>query len=229
MILHTHRGGLDVNSTSAGDNSLVISYLTLRKAVGVLGIALPFILAVGGMLLGDSGIQTSISSYYYTGMRNVLVGTLCAIGVFLLSYRGYERKDDIAGDIACVFALGVAFFPTTPPGTPTKMQMLIAVVHFTCAAGLFLTLSYFSLCLFTKTDPNRKPTTRKLQRNKVYRACGYTMLAAIALIALNAALPDNLTAPIERFDPVFWLESVTVIAFGVSWLTKGEAILKDAA
>jgi hypothetical protein len=195
----------------------------------VLGIALPFILAVGGMLLDGPDIQTSISSYYYTGMRNVLVGTLCAIGVFLLSYRGYERQDDIAGDIACVFALGVAFFPTTPSGTPTKTQVTIAAVHYTCAAGLFLTLSYFSLCLFTKTDPNRTPTVRKLQRNKVYRACGYTMLAAIALIALNAVLPDNITASIDKFDPVFWLESVTVIAFGVSWLTKGEAILKDAA
>jgi hypothetical protein len=28
-------------------------------------------------------------------------------------------------------------------------------------------------------------------------------------------------------NPVFWLESLAVEAFGVSWLTKGETILKD--
>jgi len=32
---------------------------------------------------------------------------------------------------------------------------------------------------------------------------------------------------LERYAPIFWLEGIAVIAFGVSWLTKGEAILKD--
>jgi len=41
----------------------------------------------------DPGIQDSISSYYYTDMRDVLVGSLCAIGVFLWSYRGYDDPD----------------------------------------------------------------------------------------------------------------------------------------
>jgi hypothetical protein len=27
--------------------------------------------------------------------------------------------------------------------------------------------------------------------------------------------------------PVFWLESIAVVAFGISWLVKGEAIFKD--
>jgi hypothetical protein len=26
----------------------------------------------------------------------------------MMSYRGYERKDDMAGDLACVFAIGEA-------------------------------------------------------------------------------------------------------------------------
>ena len=124
-------------------DSLVLSYLALRKAIGVLGIALPFVLALGGMLLDGPGIQTTISNYYYTSMRNVFVGTLCAIGVFLLSYRGYDRRDDIAGDIACVFALGVAFFPTTPPVTPSGLQRLDGIIHLASAAAFFLTLSYF--------------------------------------------------------------------------------------
>jgi hypothetical protein len=216
-----------MNAPSGACNSLVLSYLGLRKAVGYLGTALPFVLAFGGMLLDGPGIQGSISSYYYTGMRNVFVGTLCAIGVFMLSYRGYERKDDIAGDLACVFAVVVALFPTTPHGTPSAMDKLIGTIHLASAAAFFLTLSYFSLILFTKTDPNKQPTLRKIQRNKVYKACGYTMLAALALMVFRALLPTNIAAYLDKIDPVFWLESVAVIAFGVSWLTKGEAMLKD--
>jgi len=213
----------------APPDSLVLSYLGLRKVVGVLGIALPFVLALGGMLLAGPGLQTSISDYYYTGMRNVFVGTLCAIAVFMLSYRGYDRADDIAGDIACVFSLGVAFFPTTPAGTPSDPQRLIGGLHLASAAGFFLTLSYFSLILFTRTDPTKQPTRKKVQRNKVYKVCGWIMLGAIGLIVLHALLFRGIAGSLDRLALVFWLEALAVIAFGVSWLTKGEAILKDGS
>ena len=38
---------------SPSSHTLVISYLFLRQAIGYLGIALPFVLAVGGMLIED--------------------------------------------------------------------------------------------------------------------------------------------------------------------------------
>lgn len=212
---------------AAPADSLVISYLFLRKAVGILGIALPFVLAFGGMLLAGPALEPSVSAYYYTGMRNIFVGTLCAIAVFMLSYRGYERKDDVAGDIACAFALGVAFLPTTPEGSRLHLQRLIGGIHLMAAAGLFLTLSYFSLCLFTKTGQTTQPTPKKLQRNKVYRICGYIMLTAIALMVLHGMLPAGVKESLRALHPVFWLESVAVVAFGMSWLTKGEALLKD--
>lgn len=207
------------------DNPLVISYLGLRKAIGIIGTALPFVLAFGNILLEGPGIESSISAYYYTAMRDVFVGSLCAIAVFLMSYKGYERKDDIAGDFAFIFAIGVALFPTTPDENPTSRDRLIGALHLLFAALFLLTLAYFSLALFRKTDPNKKPTRRKLQRNVVYTICGYTILASLALIVvIKLMLGDT---PLKHLDPVFWLESVTVVAFGVSWLTKGEAILKD--
>jgi hypothetical protein len=205
--------------------SLVISYLGLRKAVGIIGIALPFVLAFGKILLDGAGIQSSISSYYYTLMRDVFVGSLCAIAVFLMSYRGYERKDDVAGDLACAFAIGVALFPVAPDMDPTSREKVIGGVHLLFAGSFFLTLAFFSLVLFRKTDPKKKPTRKKLQRNVVYTLCGYTILACIALIAAAGLLPS--TSPVRHLAPVFWLESIAVVAFGVSWLTKGEAILKD--
>ena len=214
-----------MNQQSGPQDPLVLSYLSLRKAVGIIGCALPLVLAFGKMLLQGPGIQGSISCYYYTDMRNVFVGSLCAIGVFLMSCRGYDRKDEIAGYLACVFAIGVAFFPTTPCMRPTSGHDLIGILHLTFAALLFLTLAYFSLALFTKTNPDKKPTPRKLHRNKVYRGCGYTILGCIFLMGV-VALPPVKTL-VERLTPVFWLESAAIVAFGFSWLTKGETILKD--
>jgi len=90
---------------------------------------------------------------------------------------------------------------------------------------LFLTLTFFSLFLFTRTSGN--PTPQKLQRNMVYRVCGIIMLAAILLVPILHFLPESWTAGIMQLDPVFWLEAIAVVAFGLSWLTKGEAILSD--
>ena len=210
--------------SGAQDSPLVLSYLALRKAVGIIGVALPFVLAVGKILSEGPGIQSSISSYYYTDTRDLFVGSLCAIGVFLMSYTGYDN-DKIAGRLASVFAIGVALFPTTPDTGATSRDRLIGALHLSFAALLFLTLAYFSIRLFTKTAPDKKPTPQKLQRNALYRVSGYTILACILLIAV-AALPP-IKAMVERLSPRFWLESVAIVAFGVSWLTKGEVIFKD--
>ncbi len=205
------------------NDSLVISYLSLRKAIGIIGIALPFVLALGKILFEGPGIQSSISGYYHTVVRDIFVGSLCAIAVFLGSYRGYERIDLIAGKVACISALGVALFPTTPALNGARLQQFVGVVHLIFAACFFLTLAFFCLALFRKTD--KIPTRAKLKRNAVYTICGYTILACIVLIAIVSFLPDN--SPVRTLYPVFWLEAAAVVAFGVSWLTKGEAILKD--
>ena len=187
-----------MNQLPGPKDPLVLSYLSLRKAVGIIGFALPFVLASGKCLFQSPGLQASISCYYYT--------------------------DKIAGILACVFAVGVAFFPTNPC-TGVAQHKLIGALHLSFAALLFLTLAYFSLVLFTKTDPMKIPTRQKRQRNAVYRICGYTILVCIFLIVVGK-LP-GIETHVEWLTPVFWLESIAVLAFGVSWLIKGETILKD--
>lgn len=208
---------------------LVFSYLALRKAVGIIGFALPFVLAIGKILSGDPGIEPSISHYYYTNMGDVFVGSLCAIGVFLMSTRGYSDpkfagkslgQDHFFGILAGIFALGVALIPTDLNEDSTTLR---GGVHLAFAASLFLTLAYFCIKLFTRTAGN--PTQQKLKRNIVYRVSGYTILASILLIAV-AAIP-RINAAVKPLNPRFWLESVAILAFAVAWLTKGEAIFKD--
>jgi hypothetical protein len=230
-----------MSQPSENNSSLLISYLALRKAVGVIGIALPVVLVLGNwQLFHSQAFEDSISYYYYTGMRGVLVGSLWAIGIFLMSYRGYQRRDEIAGRLACVFALGVALFPTArETGTCDIGHLfrldhggcdaahIISFFHATCAALLFTTLAYFSLFLFTETHPGREQdmTRRKRERNVVYYVCGWIIVASIiSILTLHEGLHIS---QFGRLPVLFSLESVAVIAFGASWLVKGEFILKD--
>jgi hypothetical protein len=214
-----------MNQQPAPPDPLVLSYLALRKAVGLVGFALPFALGVGGFLLARQGIQITMSDYYYTGMRDVFVASLCSIGIFLMSTRGYDFNDEITGRLAAFFALGIALFPTTPAAGATSRAKVIGTIHLSCAALFYLTVAFISIVLFTKTSADNVPTPRKLQRNKVYRVCGFAILACISLILVFELLPDR--SSLEKLSPVFWLESVASAAFGVSWLVKGETILKD--
>jgi len=164
----------------------------------------------------------AISGYYYTVMGGVFVGSLCSIGVFLLSAKGYDKWDRILGCAGSVFANGVALFPTNPKhGTPAQ-EFIGTYVHPACATALFLILAFFCLFLFTKTGPANRPTRQKRERNIVYRVSGSTILACMALIGLHAI------AGIWTFPHwLFWYESIAIFAFGFAWLIKGEFLLKD--
>ncbi len=231
------------------NDTQIISYLMLRKAIGILGIAFPIVLIVGSIISCCClEIQGSISVYYHTCMHNIFVGILCAIALFLFTYTGYDSTDSTAGNIACIFALGVAFFPTSYSG-PTNSCIpsvidngIISTIHFISAAGLFLTLAYFSICRFTKTkkEPesclgrllpkksDQRPKGRKLIRNKIYVTCGITMIICIVLIGIYNIIQDtNLGYNLTRLKPTFWLEALALWAFGISWLTKGKTLYAD--
>jgi hypothetical protein len=92
-----------------------------------------------------------------------------------------------------------------------------------------MTLIFFSLFLFTKTDETRRPTRRKLQRNVVYQICSGLMVACLLLMGVYTFLPETGKALFAHLKPIYWLEALAILAFGVSWFVKGEAILKDDA
>jgi len=214
------------------NKGLQISYLELRRAIGWLGLGLPVVLAIGTLLIGDcSIIKDSISDYYYTIMGCVLVGVLCGVALFLFSYKGFNNWDWISSNLAAVFALGVAFFPMVVKEGHRQCNILCRSnspwrnwVHFGSAALFFITLACISIFLFTKTD---KPhiSKKKRARNKIYRACGIIMLVSIAVIAsLQIYAVYEVLSP---YKPTFVLETIALWAFGLSWLTKGEFLLKD--
>jgi hypothetical protein len=195
------------------------SYLSLRKAVGWIGILLPFVLVLGHCLIfGGDTILHNLSVYYHTGMRDLMVGAICAIALFLFYYRGYDRWDNLAANLSGFFALGIAFFPTVKEGE----WDWVAKVHFYSAACFFVILAFTSLFLFTRGE--KRPTGRKLKRNIIYRACGIIMLVSLAGIEAYFLLTKE-NHDDSRF--VLIAETITLMAFGISWLTKGGTFYPD--
>ena len=72
-------------------DTLVLSYLSIRRSLGLLGLLLPILLGPVGWLTLGIDIQENMSSYYHTPLRDVFVGVLCAIGIFLFCYAGTTR------------------------------------------------------------------------------------------------------------------------------------------
>lgn len=202
----------------------IISFLRLRTMIGALGILLPFALVISDSIARKIlGVEFSISDYYDNGVSgDLLVGVLFVLGFFLLSYKGYEPIDNKVSNLSCLFALGVALFPTT------SEIKIVHILHFVFAFLLFSTFIFFCIYLFRKKDKHiTGPITAiKKTRNKVYLACGIIMILCIIIIALASF--DVLGAAADKFNLVFWFETIALVAFGFSWITKGgELIFKD--
>lgn len=205
--------------------SLIISYLIMRRLIGILGILLPIILVLGMWILGKENIfQDSISKYYHTDMRDFFVGIMCCVGLFLFSYKGYvdekekyKNKDNMLGNIACIFVLLVAFCPTG--------DTLIGRIHLISAALFLLCLAIFSLILFTK---GKSDTRQKRRRKRIYKVCGYIILICLLLLILYFTPLTKYIPDISHCKPILILEALSLWAFGFSWITKGKWFWEDA-
>jgi hypothetical protein len=149
----------------SGRDELIVSYMFLRKTVGWIGTLLPFVLILGNAIFFTAVRPDSMSGYYYTHMRNVFVGALCALGIFLIAYDGYDEVDRWVTNAAGFCAIGVAFFPTKPPVCPRHAgvcpapwvsrlsagQQVTGGLHLFFAATTFIALALMAL-RFAKTE-----------------------------------------------------------------------------
>lgn len=219
----------------------IISYYTMRRSIGILGITLPFILVAGSSLFGACDeVQGSISTYYHTNMRNIFVGFNCAVALFLFAYRGHDWRDNLAGYLGCIFVLGVAFLPcnvSTPLQAcliaPTPQSHLVGDLHNLSALLYFMILIVYALFLFPMTHMDMVTGEKmfmgrqKRKRNIVYYICGGLMTAALFTIVFYMVFLEKQYPELKSLDPIFWLESLVLVSFGISWLTKGQLFFRD--
>lgn len=212
-------------------NDLVLSFLSVRRAIGALGFFLPVALALFGIASGR--LLESMSAYFYSPMREVFVGTLCAQAVFLWSYEGYREPDRLITDklvarIASVAAALVALAPTSPPDTATQgctlLQCLLtndptSLLHAVAVVVFFGALAIYCLVLFQRgQDDNGE----RQAAHMIYRLCGWTIVGSIASIGLM--MLTGLDDILAGLRPIFWLEVLACFAFATSWAIKGRAM-----
>lgn len=226
---------------NSGKNKLVFSYLTLRKLIGFTGIAVPFLLAVYPRRPSDyHGLQPTISDYYYTDRGDVLVITLCILGTFLMTYKGYNRIERGLTFLSGICSIGIAFVPITAGCVECDYSVhtfnggvLGALVgtgwHFALSTVFLSSLALMSLVFFTKTDPKiplklqNGRLSQKAKRNIVYKICGWVIAGSLLIMGLYFLIRPDL----GRFPIIFTFQSIAVIAFGVSWITKGQTLWPD--
>jgi hypothetical protein len=217
------------------NENIVISYLSLRRLIGSLGIALPLILLIAS-LTKDSEILPSVSHYFHSSMKIIFTGILFSIATFLWTYNGEDFGEKVICKIASILAVLIAVVPTKNrinleegipytiadfskfecPSIPRKDW--VGYWHLIFAALFFVTL--FILIWF-KFIPHEKKSTEPNQKMiRIYKVCGIGMLISILLVPLVKILNLNFTS----FPPTFCLEMLALLFFGFAWLVKGETI-----
>ncbi len=231
-----------------GSTQYVKSYLLIRLVIGIIGIMLPLALFSGGYAFEDSKIFElgSLSAYYHTGVRDIFVGGLVLIGVFLMTYMAFEGAilDNTVSTLAGLAALGVALFPTkvpnpclTEPHCPSQTRLQdvwsgTSVVHFACALVFILSLAFLSYCFgyreqrrpdrgngaerASDRDPGSRPSLRRWAA--YHYACSGIIIGAVVLL-----IASKLTGVLAGHS-LLWAECITVWAFGLSWLAKGSEL-----
>lgn len=209
----------------------VFTYRRIRRSIGYLGISLPIVL-VSFSWIGffDTDVQPSISHYYYTNLRDLFTGTLAAVGLFLIRYKGHGnanffKNDNLLTNIAGAMAFGVALVPTNPDLPCDKMDTLIphteewlGWLHYGFAGTLFAIFALLAIHVFTLGQQDELHESKSIMNeNNIYRFCGYAIIVFIIMVPLS-----------DKFNlfpySTLVFEALSLFFFGVAWLIKGRAL-----
>lgn len=187
-----------------------LNTVRLRALIGWLGMLLPWIVVI---LLGY--FPESISATWHTNACTPFMMILGSASFLLISYKGYEKIDDILLTCSGIAGLGICLFPcsidtvTGKIGTFMLDSTISDIIHNIFAIAFFGLLAYNSYFLFTKCG-GEMTKTKKI-RNTIFRVCGIGMVASFSILLL------------PPFHIKLWLlETIALFFFGVSFLTKAD-------
>lgn len=194
------------------------SYYGLRVGLAVIALALPFVLWSVGSSLHEVRLAPSISDYYHAKgrlpfftTRDFFVGGLFAAGACLYFYKGFSTKENVALNLAGVFAVLVAILPATAPGSTSGP---ISYMHNTSAVLFFACIAYVSLVRSRDTLSLLSPAKGK-RYAQAYIGTGVAMiLSPVAAVALSFVIDPHTSTVI------FWVETLGVVTFALYWIVK---------
>jgi hypothetical protein len=224
--------------TANPHDDFVQTYFSLRVALGTLALGLPLALFLAGAFLQGIRLQPSISAYYHSDARDVFVGALWAIGLGLIAYKGFSRREDWALNIGGVLACCVALFPMPPKDglrcilagdipaqlatsslyDRTSWQVLQAKLHFPAAVSFYIVLG-FVMIFCSHHTLHLVPAQRRRWYLAAYPALGAlfvgSMVAAFVLMKF-VIRPEEVCR--DRW--VFWVEVAGIVPFAAYWFIK---------
>jgi hypothetical protein len=194
------------------DKSVVFDYRALRLLMGLIALALPFVVTA----LSTTDLS-SISASYHTEARDAFVGMLFVVSAFLWAYNGHAPAEGRASKAASLAAILVALFPTS---CDTCQSSFVSVIHYVAAVTLFSILAYFCFRFFRKNTKGQPRMSKKWRRDKVYLACGTVMVACMLVAALANLVLSRET--LNAWQVTYWAEAVALVAFGTAWIVAGK-------
>lgn len=192
----------------------MINTVRLRSLLGWLGMLLPWIVLILSLAFGFPFPDSISATYFIDTCITPFMIILGAASLLLISYKGYDKQDDIICTLAGIFGLLICLFPCSAMsgliGTFQLASTISGPIHNASAVVFFGLLSYNSLFLFTKS--NGEMSAAKKKRNIIFRVCGIGMLVSLALI-----VPVNI---LGIYGGTWFVEMLALGFFGISWLTK---------
>jgi hypothetical protein len=224
------------------------TYHYMRIGMGVLAVAFPLLLWLGGKWLMGIPMQTSLSAYYHADIRDLFVGVLSAIGFTLFLYKGFSRSEDWALNAAGVLAIGIAFFPMAPDNPLRCRQVCIDAaclatsarfdrtfdpliasgLHGWFAVAFFVAIAFVCICCASRTlhlIPDRRV---RRAYHWTYRLLGALMILLPAAVALLTKLDPASANDCTDFT-VVRVEIAGVWVFAAYWLVKTREASKYGA
>ena len=164
----------------------------------------------------------SVSAYYHEGglVRDWFVGSLVAVGAFLILYKGFSERENLLLNVAGCSAIGVALFPTKDVGEDWG---LVSIAHFAFAATFFVCIVFVCWKLSSDTLSLIEDPVRRLRLWKFYR------IIAGAMVVLPIAAVGLLTLLGLARVRLFALEAIVIFVFGIYWLVKSRELRETNA
>ena len=190
---------------------IVETYFVLRMVIAGGAVALPPALLVWAVVDRRVDAVNSLSAFYYTPARGLFVGTLVAMGVALVAYRGYTRGENRLLNAAGALAMVVALFPTEDPAL--RGLNVVSVIHAVAAVSFFV-LAALSILFYGQQTISSIPN-QDLQRSYLL---GYRIL--VVLLLLLPALALLIAWVMDSTMWLFLVETAALYAFATFWIVK---------
>ncbi|NQY10420.1 MAG: hypothetical protein HRT71_13015 [Flavobacteriales bacterium] len=216
--------GSNEGATAEDEHKTISSFLFLRFAIGVMAFSLPFMV----VYLNCGRIISSISQYYDTTSSVYFTTTIAAMGLFLISYKGYDNGnnrfwgDNFITTIGGIRAIVLVSLPTALNEGNPLLESLVESggylrghtdslkrgFHLGFAGLLVASVGWMSFSRFTKG--------KHTWRNRFYKAFGIIILISMLGIVAGLFFENIFAFP----NYIFWWESIALWAFGISGFIK---------